>query len=95
MSGFCNSVFGTHQFGPDRDMILRATFGFAVALAVFYGQGGAMPPALVAVKADIAATRPEKRLQLLASQTASAVAARFGTAKALIAHPGRARVLQP
>ena len=76
-------------------MILRATFGFAVALAVYCGQGGAMPPALLAVKADIAATRPEKRLQLLAGQTASTVAARFGTAKAEIAHPGRARVLQP
>jgi hypothetical protein len=95
MSGFCNSVFGTHQFGPDRDMILRAALGFAVALTVFYGQDGVVPPALLAVKADIAATRPEKRLQLLADQTASTVAARFGTAKAEIAHPRRARVLQP
>jgi len=95
MSGFCNGVLGTHQFGPDRDMILRAAFGFAVALAVFYGQGGAVPPALVAVKADIAASRPQARLQILADQTASTAAARFGTAKAQIAHPGRARVLQP
>jgi hypothetical protein len=76
-------------------MIFRAAFGFAVALTVLYGQSWVAPPALCAVKADIAATRPEARLRVLGEQTVSTLVARFGTARAEIMHPKRARVLQP
>ena len=76
-------------------MIFRAALGFALALVLLHGQGWVMPPALRAVKADIAASRPQARLQSLADQTASTLAARFGTARSEITHPDRARVLQP
>ncbi|HEX4859931.1 MAG TPA: hypothetical protein VFV07_01755 [Rhizomicrobium sp.] len=76
-------------------MIFRAALGFAMALTLLHGQGWVMPPALQAVKADIAASRPEVRLQSLADQTTSTLAARFGTARTEITRPDRARVLQP
>ncbi|GEM_PF-6619187 len=76
-------------------MIFRAALGFAVALTLLHGQGWVMPPALQAVKADIAASRPEARLHILGDQAASALATRFGTARIEIMRPDRARVLQP
>jgi hypothetical protein len=76
-------------------MIFRAIFGFAVALTLLQGLGFGVPPALLAVKADIAASRPEARLHTLAGQTSSALVTRIGTARREILRPSRARVLQP
>jgi hypothetical protein len=76
-------------------MIFRAALGIALALTVLHGQGWVAPPALSAVKADIAATQPEARLRVLGEQAVSTLVARFGTARAEIVHPKRARVLQP
>ena len=76
-------------------MIFRAAFGFALALTLLHGQGWVTPPALQAVKADIASSRPETRLHTLADRSVSALAARFGTARTEIMRPDRARVLQP
>lgn len=76
-------------------MIFRAALGFALALTLLHGQSWVMPPALQAVEADIAASRPEARLRTLGDRTAATLAARFGTARTQIMRPDRARVLQP
>jgi len=76
-------------------MIFRAALGFALALTLLHGERWVMPPALQAVKADIAASRPEVWLHTLGDQAASTLAARFGTARTEIMRPDRARVLQP
>jgi hypothetical protein len=76
-------------------MIFRAALGIALALTVLYGQGWVAPQAVLAAKADIAATGPEARLRILGEQAVATLVARFGTARAEIVPPRRARVLQP